>query len=104
MATYNQPIMIQKIKDDETWSDYHSCHANINKSNGKEYYNASTNITSGTFNFKIRYCKKIDDIQYNTAMYRIIYKNKIFDIKNVDNKEMKNHDITIVGEFNNAVS
>ena len=105
MATFNQAISIQKLNDDtEVWEDYYPTHAEINKSSGKEYYNASTNITSGTYNFKTRYCKLLEDVQYNTSLYRIVYKKRIFDIKNIDNKNLKNHELTIVGEFNNAKS
>lgn len=105
MATYNQLISIQKLNNDtEIWEEYHSTHAEINKASGKEYFNASTNITSSTYNFKTRYCELLEDIQYNTALYRIVYRNRIFDIKNTDNKNLKNHELIIVGDFNNAKS
>lgn len=105
MATYNQPIIIQKLNDDtEIWEEYYTTHAEINKASGKEYFNASTNITSSTYNFKTRYCELLEDVQYNTTLYRIVYRNRVFDIKNIDNKNLKNHELTIVGEFNNAKS
>lgn len=105
MAVYNNPINIQKLNNDiEIWEDYHLTHAEINKANGKEYFNASTNISSSTYNFKIRFCKLLEDIQFNTSLYRVVYRDKVFDIKNVDNKNLKNHELTIVGEFNNAKS
>lgn len=96
----NKKILIQKL-DNQTdkWSDYFNTHAQINKSSGKEYFNASTNITSGTFNFKVRYCNALSELQYDTAGYRIVYDNQIFNIVNVDNFMLKNHDLTIVGEL-----
>lgn len=105
MAVYNKPIKIQKLNNSaEVWEDYYSTHAEINKASGKEYFNASTNITSATYNFTTRYCEKLEDVQYETAYYRVIYRNRVFDIKNVDNKNLKNHEITIVGDFSNADS
>lgn len=96
----NKKIIIQKLDiDTEKWSDYFTAHAEINKASGKEYFNAATNITSGTFNFKVRYCKALSELQYDTAGYRIVYDNHIFNIKNVDNYMLKNHDMTIVGEL-----
>lgn len=103
MATYNKKIKVQKLNaDTEAWEDYYSPHAKINKATGKEYYNASTDISASTFNFSIRYCQKLDDIQYNTTSYRILYKNRIFDIKNVDNKNQKDHELVIVGDYSNV--
>lgn len=103
MATYNNPLIIQKLnKETEIWEDYYETHAEINKASGKEYYNASTNISASTYNFLLRYCLKLEDVQYNTSSYRIMYNNKIFDIVNVDNKNLKNHELTLVGDYNNA--
>ena len=91
MAVYNRPILIQKLDNEtEIWSDYYSTHAEINKASGKEYFNASTNVSASTYNF--------------TTRYRVVYKNKVFDIVNVDNKNLKNHELIIVGDFNNANS
>ena len=40
----NKLIKIQKLDpESEEWSDYYKCCAEINKSNGKEYFNAKTN-------------------------------------------------------------
>lgn len=105
MAVYNKPILIQKLNNEtEEWIDYYSTHAEINKASGKEYYNASTNISASTFNFFTRYCSLLEDIQYNTSFYRVVYNNKIFDIVNTDNKNLKNHELIIIGDYNNAKS
>jgi len=112
MATYNKLIKLQKMNyKTEEWHDFYLSekakidlypyiHANINKTSGKEYFNARVEISSSTFNFSIRYCSKLEDITFNTQVFRVIYQNKIFDIKNVDNPHLNNHDLIIVGEFN----
>lgn len=103
--TYNRPITIQKLNlETETWSDYYSTHANINKAGGREYFNASSVISNSTFNFKVRYCETIKNIQYETEIYRVLYDRRYFNIKNVDNYNMENHELTLVGEFNGKVS
>ena len=105
MAVYNRPILIQKLDNEtEIWSDYYSTHAEINKASGKEYFNASTNVSASTYNFTTRYCALLEDVQCNTSSCRVVYKNKVFDILNVDNKNLKNHELIIVGDFNNANS
>lgn len=101
MASFNIPILIQKQDIyEETWSDYYLTHTNINKATGKEYFNASTNISSSTFNFEVRYCEKVKEIIFDTEIYRIIYQNRIFDIVNVDRVKENNNKITLVGKFN----
>lgn len=101
MASYKFPIKIQKLNlESEKYEDYYSTHANINKVGGKEYTQASTNISHSTFNFKVRYCEKMKDVIYNTEAYRVVYDNRCFDIKNVDHFEENKTELTIIGEYN----
>ena len=63
MASYKYPILIQKLNlDTEMYEDYYSTHSNINKVGGKEYTQAGANISNLTFNFKVRYCTKMEDV------------------------------------------
>jgi SPP1 family predicted phage head-tail adaptor len=95
----NKAIKIQKLNvDTEVWEDYYCCYAEVNKASGREYFNAKTNITENTFNFKIRYISKLEDTIFNTTQYRIIYKNNTFNIINVDDKQEKHLKLTFVAE------
>lgn len=95
----NKLIKFQKLNADiEKWEDYYFCYAEVNKSSGNEYFNARTNITQNTYNFKVMYISKLEDIIFNTSQYRILYKNKNFDIKNVDDKQEKRLKLTFVAE------
>ena len=82
----------------EKWDKYYEGYAEVNKATGKEYFNAKTNITQNTYNFKLRYISKLEDTIFNTNQYRIIYKNNIFDIKNVDDKQEKRLKLTFVAD------
>ena len=95
----NKFIKIQELNPEtEEWADYYSGFAEVNKSSGKEYFNAKTNVTQNTFNFKVRYIKKLSNIVYNTSKYRIIYNNNIFNVINADDKQERHLKITIVAE------
>lgn len=95
----NKQIKIQKMNvETEEWKDYYLCFAEVNKASGNEYFNAKTEITKNTYNFKVRYIRKLEDIIFNTNQYRIIYKNKIFNIINVDDKEEQRIKLTFVGD------
>ena len=93
----NKKIKIQKLNEEtEKWTDYYICYAEINKASGREYFNARTNITENTFNFKVRYINKLSECIYNTNQYRIVYKDKIFDVINIDDKQEKHLSLTFV--------
>ena len=101
MASYNIPIIIEKQDENtEKWAEYYKTHAKINKTTGKENANASVNISSSTYNFEIRYCKKIEEILFDTEIYRIVYKGRHFDIKSVDRYKENKNKVTLVGDFN----
>ena len=95
----NKFIKIQKLEvETEEWEDYYTCFAEVNKASGREYFNAKTNITKNTYNFKVNFIEKLEDILFNTNGYRIIYKNKIFNIINFDDKQEKRIKITFVAD------
>lgn len=110
MPVYNKIIKIQKLDiNTEEWTDYYISdiakkekkpwvHANINKASGKEYFNARTEISGSTFNFKVRYCEALRDLMFNTEIYRIAYDSKIFNIINVDDYQLNHNELTIVGD------
>lgn len=101
MANYKFPIKIQKLDlETEEYEDYYSTHSNINKVGGKEYTQASTNISNSTFNFKVRYCEKLEDVIFNTEAYRVEYRKRYYDIKNVDRYGENKTELTIIGEYN----
>lgn len=103
MSSYNIPITIEKMdKQTEKYSEYYSCRAKVNKVGGKEYENASSNISSSTFDFRIRYMHKIEEILFNTEIYRVKYNDRYFDIQNVDRFEESTTDVKIRGVFNGA--
>lgn len=95
----NKPIKIQKLDlETEEWKDYYKCYAEVNKSSGREYFNAKSNITENTYNFKVRYLSQLENTIFNNNQYRIIYKNNIFKIINVDDKQEKRLKITFVAD------
>lgn len=95
----NKLFKIEKLNlETEKWDEYYKGYVEVNKATRKEYFNAKTNITQNTFNFKVRYIRKLEDTIFNTSQYRIIYKNNIFDIKNVDDKLEKRLKLTFVAD------
>lgn len=97
----NKPIEIEKLNETtEEWKKYYNCQSEINKISGKEYFSSASHKTQNTFNFKIRFNKKLEDILFNYEKYRILYNNNIFKIINVDDFKLKHINLILIGEFN----
>lgn len=87
----NQRILIMKktVSTDEignqfeSWTDFYKCWSAVNGLSGREYWQAKEQHQEDTANFKIRYCKKLNEI--NTHDFKIIFKEKSYDIQSVDN-------------------
>lgn len=79
----------EKISSDKignqtsVWTDYHKCWAEIKGLYGREYWAAREQHEENTVTFKIRYCKKLKEL--NTFEFRILFNGKIYDIQNPNN-------------------
>lgn len=82
---YDKPIIIQKINEDtEIWEDLFTLHARVNKSGGSEYLNAGANQSRSSRVFEIRYFKDLEDIDENRGIYRIVYRDRFYNITDYD--------------------
>ena len=72
---YDKPIIVQKIDEDtEKWKSIYTLHANVNKTRqGEEYLSAGAIQSKNKLTFEVRYFKKIEDIELNTQLYRILF-------------------------------
>ena len=96
--TYDKPIKIQKVDEfTETWTDFLSLHARVNKSCGSEYLDAGANQSKATLTFEVRYFKTLEDINYDRGSYRIIYRGRGFNITDYDDYQEKHQTIKFVG-------
>lgn len=99
----NQRITIQcrKTVYDEIgnqtseWTDFHSCWAAVNGVSGREYREARQQNAENTVNFKIRYCKKLAELE--PVGFRILFRGKIYNITSIDNQLFANDLINIKG-------
>lgn len=64
------------------WETFFTTWASVNSVGGREYYSARQTNSENDMIFKVRYSRKIAG--YLTSEIRIIYNNRIFDVKHVD--------------------
>lgn len=99
----NQKIQIQKFNEDnDSYSDYYSCHAQVNKTGGNEYLIAGAVSTKNKFTFIVRYCEELKKLQFDTQSYRIIFNGIIFNILDADDFMQRHKTIKIIGESING--
>lgn len=95
---YDKPITIQKIDDiTEKWEDLFNLHARVNKSNGSEYLNAGANQSRSNLVFEVRYFKAIEDIDADRGSYRILYRNRIYNITDYDDYQETHKTVKLLG-------
>lgn len=99
----NQKIQIQKLNDDnDSYSSYYSCHAQVNKTGGNEYLIAGAVSTKNKFTFIVRYCEELKNLQFDTQTYRIVFNGVIFNILDADDFMQRHKTIKIIGESING--
>ena len=81
--------------DEETWTDYYSNYAYINKLSGTEFWKAAETAAQNTVRFTFRWHADLD--QVDTIDYRILFGCRIFNITNVDNVQFLNEIVKISG-------
>jgi SPP1 family predicted phage head-tail adaptor len=99
VKTYDKPIKIQKRDEiTETWVDVFNLHAFINKGkNDDEYLSAGAIQGKRTLVFEVRYFKDLEDISYNTQLYRILYRGITYDIKDFDDFMLHHKTVKLLG-------
>lgn len=97
---YDKPITIQ-VQDPvtEVWSDLKRLHATVNKTGGGSAFNAGTDQYNASLTFKVRYAKALEDLAYNTQLYRIIYRGRAFKVVDYDDFMEQHREIKLVGEY-----
>ena len=95
---YDKPIKIQKISEaTEKWEDLYTLHARINKSNGSEYLNAGAIQSKSTRVFEVRYFKALENIDDNRGSYRIIYRDRTYNITDYDDYLEQHKTVKLLG-------
>lgn len=97
---FDKPIKIQlQDPDTEEWVDKLSLHATVNKTGGGSTFNAGTDQYNASLTFTVRYVRALEDLAYNTQLYRIIYRGRTFRIVDYDDFMEQHREVKLVGEY-----
>lgn len=95
---FDKPITIQAVDEvTEKWTDLYKLHARVNKSNGSEYLKAGAVQSKVTKVFEVRYFKALERIDGDTGSYRILYRDRIYNITDYDDFQEEHKTIKLLG-------
>lgn len=97
--TKDKIIVIQRIDEEtETWSDVWTLHARINKARvDSEVYTSGSIKPNRELTFDVRYFKGLEDVDYNSQNYRIIYDDHTWDIFDYDDYWEQHKEVRLRG-------
>lgn len=96
---FDRPITIQKINEvTEDWEDEFKVHASINKAKSDdEYLSGGSGQGKRNLIFEVRFFKDLEDISYNTQLYRVLYQGVPFNIKDYDDFMLRHKTVKLLG-------
>ena len=96
---FDRPITIQKINEvTEKWEDAFKVHASINKTKtDDEYLSGGAGQGKRNLTFEVRFFKDLEDISYNTQLYRVLYQGVPFNIKDYDDFMLRHKTVKLLG-------
>lgn len=95
---YDKPITLEKMDENtEKWSNFANLHARVNKTGSSEYLDAGAERSKNTLTFEVRYFKNLENIRFNTQLYRLIYRGQRFNIVDYDDYLEEHKTIKLVG-------
>ncbi len=102
IRVFDKPILIERQDPDtEQWAPFAKLHAYINpKRSGNEVSNAGAERSTVTMSFEIPYHKDFEDLRFLTQLFRIVYRDRFFNITAVDlYEENTRNNLKITGEL-----
>ena len=104
---FDKKIIIQKRTDKidgigqhiEGWEDYLSTYAGVNGLYGEEFWTAAEQGQENTVVFVMRWVEPLKNM--NTYNFRILFDEKKYNVKNIDNVMYRNQILKIKGVAEN---
>jgi len=96
---FDRSVTIQRINEaTELWEDVYKLHASVNKSSStNEYLNAGAIQAQRTLTFEVRYFKQLENIAFNTQLYRVLFENTPYNITDFDDYMLQHKTVKLLG-------
>lgn len=97
---FDKPIKIERLNENgsnETWAEFATVHARVNKSGGNAYLKAGAERSQNSLVFVCRYSSLLEEIRLNTQLYRLFYRGNRYRIEDYDDFEENHETIKLLG-------
>lgn len=85
------PLTIQRLGADGIWEDWMNLHAlRVNPYSSRENEDDGGEQAWTTIDFTVRWCRRLEEVQFSRPSFRIVWKGHHFDIRRYDDY-MNNH-------------
>lgn len=94
------PVIVQRMDPEtEEWSDLLRLHAKkVNRSGGGENFAAGRETYHPRLVFDLPWCKKLEELRYDTQHYRLVYQGQPFNITDYDDYMEQHLTVRLTGE------
>lgn len=100
-GAYRNKVLFQKIHANhdllgvkkDIWNDFKTAYAYVNGLAGREFWEAATVQQENTVEFAFRWKPFFDTM--NAKQYRIVFRNRIYNITSIDNIQFRNRIVKI---------
>lgn len=90
------PLRIDRMGESGEWEEYLSLHAlNVNKMWSREGYGGGGEQDSETVVFRVRWCRALEDVEFDKPSYSIVWKGRRFDIRGYDDYQFQHRRVDL---------
>ncbi len=82
--TFDKPVTVQRLDDDEVWEDLFSAHAWVNKTRGRQALEAGALRSYQSLTFRIRWRPECRDIPAQMQRHRVVYEGHTYSVEDTD--------------------
>lgn len=82
--TFDKPVTVQRMGDDESWEDVAEVHAWVNKSRGHQAVEAGAMRSYQSLTFRVRWQPWMRDVPGQMQRFRLVYEGRTYSVEDTD--------------------
>ena len=95
MAAYDV-LRIERNVGDAEWEPYLRLHImQANRTRTREYLEAAQELTGAHITFRVRWCRPLAAVEFDTSSFRAVWHGRVFDIRGYDDFMQSHRDVSL---------
>ena len=92
------PIVIERSEDGIDWQPWMTLHCpNVNKTRSTEYVEAGGEQNASYVTFRVRWNRRLPEVEADTTRHRIVWRGRVFDIRGYDDYQYQHRKVDLAG-------